>query len=1668
MKKILHLISLFVCCSVFGQVVTSTNTGNTTYTTNQVRFFVNMQGQPANAFLRYVVAPGTPIVSAGTVSQTYPSNTIPATQSSGSALVFNMVNLTPGTQYNYVVELLNMNTGVFTTSAQGSFSTLAITAPTVTSVSTNSVGTTGASVTFSINPNGANATSEIRYGLSSTNLNQTSSSVATASSNANPATEHTIGLTSLSPATTYFYSVRSTNSAGVTNSTPVQTFTTVTPQMIYHFPFNGNMTSVTNSVSLTSPVAQTYVSNGTTANNALSVVIADNNDSTTGRGTTPSATLNLLPTGNSPRTIAMRVKFNSLSATNYPISYGSPSNGQAFGFEQNSTTTKVSGWGTPANGFSRDYTFSPVVNTWYTYVITYDGANTILYIDNTAFASGPITLNTIGQNLVLGRSAAATFGTANCAIDDLKIYNYSLSAAEVAALNGAQLPTISNVTNSLITTNKFNVNFNVTANGSAGSAQLRWGTSPSALTNTLAGQSFVASATNVANTIILPSTLSPGTTYYYAVDATNSVGTTTITGSCTTALPPSAPSIGAVSISNITTNGASISYQVNPNNAATDAYVLYGTSASALDSNLNYNSGITTTTTLNENFTGLDPATQYFYRIVATNGSGTTQSVIGNFTTLTPSPTIGTPTVVTSIDRADISFPLTTNAASASYVVNYGTNASNLNLSATGTTLTASSTILVRLAGLAENTTYYYRISATNTGGTTTVPSTGTNSFVTLTKTLLYHFPFNGSLTSADNSVTLDASSAVTYVSNGGSNTNEAALLNMSVTKDLPNLPQGNRARTITLRLKFNDFVEKQHLFNYGSNADGQKFLLAQNATTTFYEFFGGAFDTSYANAVNTTNWYNYAVTFDMNEVKIYRDGVLLNPTQTLRTLNTIGTFFRMRVSGIAFENYLNINADDLRIYNYALTQSEITALNASLTPATPAPAITNVSTSNVTFNSATVNFNLNAFGSATTYEVEYSTDSIGNFWTLVPGGTTSANTSTPFTVQISGLDSSEQYFVRVKATNATNQVTTSNVVSFTTLNPIVVTNLGNSNITATTAQINYTLNTNGINASVQIAYQASAIFDFDLPFTTVEVSNFGINTTTATNYNYTLTGLTPNTLYSYQFVAFTNNGGNFSGGQDSAFTTLGVSAQPTAPSPQTFCQSSNPTVANLSATGTNIKWYAAATGGSALPSTTVLAQGTYYVTQTQANSAESNRVAVTVNINITSAPSNVPANQVFCQSATLGNIQTGAGSNFKWYAAQSVGTELPTSTAISTGTYYLSQTIGSCESARTPVSVTVNVVNAPTAQAQTFCQSGTVANLVANGTQLKWYAAQTGGTQLASTTALATGTYYVSQTNANCESTRTAVSVTVNVVNAPSAQAQSFCQSATVADLVANGAGIKWYAAQTGGTQLAPTTALTTATYFVSQTVNNCESSRTAVTVQVTQVQAPIFPQNQSFCSGATLANIQVSFGTNLKWFANATGGNQLANTTVLTTGTYYASQTVVGCESSRTAVSVIVNVVNAPTGSATQTFVQGATIANLVANGSSIVWFASQADALNNVNPLAASSVLVNNTTYYAMQTVSNCRSTSPLAVTVTVTLSNNEVNKLSFSMYPNPASEMITIEMDSEVKTVEIYSIHGQKVQTSNTKSVVLNNLAAGIYFVKVEDVDGLNSTKKLIIK
>lgn len=73
----------------------------------------------------------------------------------------------------------------------------------------------------------------------------------------------------------------------------------------------------------------------------------------------------------------------------------------------------------------------------------------------------------------------------------------------------------------------------------------------------------------------------------------------------------------------------------------------------------------------------------------------------------------------------------------------------------------------------------------------------------------------------------------------------------------------------------------------------------------------------------------------------------------------------------------------------------------------------------------------------------------------------------------------------------------------------------------------------------------------------------------------------------------------------------------------------------------------------------------------------------------------------------------------------------------------------------------------------------------------------------------------------------------------APIASNQSFCTVADVSDLVATGetgAVMKWYDVATGGTALTGTTLLTSGTYYVSQELENCESARTSVVVDLVE----------------------------------------------------------------------------------------------------------------------------------------------------------------------------------------------------------------------------------------
>lgn len=438
----------------------------------------------------------------------------------------------------------------------------------------------------------------------------------------------------------------------------------------------------------------------------------------------------------------------------------------------------------------------------------------------------------------------------------------------------------------------------------------------------------------------------------------------------------------------------------------------------------------------------------------------------------------------------------------------------------------------------------------------------------------------------------------------------------------------------------------------------------------------------------------------------------------------------------------------------------------------------------------------------------------------------------------------------------------------------------------------------------------------------TVDLTASAVTTGSDSGLTYTyFTDLAATTSYATPAAAVAGTyyikGTNANGCSSIASVVVSVN-QPAAPTGSTtadFCGTANMT--NLSAVGSGIKWYDAATAGNQIPVLSVvgLTSGTtYYASQTVAGCESVNRLPVAVTIiAIPSAPN--ASSQTFCNAGTVADLAP-SGSGLQWYDVATNGSALTTTTPLITGTYFVSQTSFMCEGPRTSVTVTVNTTALPTAPAQTFCGSATIGDLVATGSAIKWYDAITGGSALASTATLSTTNYYASQTLNGCEGPRIQVPVTVNTTAAPSASAQTFCTSATVADLVAIGSGLQWYAASTGGSALASTASLASGTYFVSQTVNSCESSRLPVNVTITTASTPTGTSPQAIFGGvaadATIEDISV-IGANVIWYPTpqdaAAGINEIVAGTEITNGSTYFAVSVVGaCRSNALAVTVTV----------------------------------------------------------------------------------------------------------------------------------------------------------------
>lgn len=132
-------------------------------------------------------------------------------------------------------------------------------------------------------------------------------------------------------------------------------------------------------------------------------------------------------------------------------------------------------------------------------------------------------------------------------------------------------------------------------------------------------------------------------------------------------------------------------------------------------------------------------------------------------------------------------------------------------------------------------------------------------------------------------------------------------------------------------------------------------------------------------------------------------------------------------------------------------------------------------------------------------------------------------------------------------------------------------------------------------------------------------------------------------------------------------------------------------------------------------------------------------------------------------------------------------------------------------------------------------------------------------------------------------------------------------CISGTVADLTASGEGIQWFATETDNTALASDEVLVNGIYYVSATVDGCESTRVAVEVEIQTPVTPSGDEEQEFTEGQTIADLTVAVEEDAIWYADEELTIELPVTTLLTDGaTYYVVSDNDGCTSEAFAVTV------------------------------------------------------------------------------------------------------------------------------------------------------------------
>ena len=274
------------------------------------------------------------------------------------------------------------------------------------------------------------------------------------------------------------------------------------------------------------------------------------------------------------------------------------------------------------------------------------------------------------------------------------------------------------------------LNGTVTPAGLATTVHFAYGTSSTSLSSSTPAVDIGSGSSAVPVTAALKA-LTPNRNYWFQVVATNSSGTTKGALGLFTTAEANLATTGQASP--VASTSATLNGTVSPGGLKTTYYFEYGTSATNLTSRTakaDAGSG-SSDVPVSSALSSLKADTTYYFRLVATNSSATTTGAIASLTTAgaAVSATTGQATTVGST-TAEVTGSVNPGGLATSYWFEYGTSSfAAATAKASAGSGSGSVSVTAKLTGLKPETSYVFRLVASNSAGT----STGVQSSLTTT-----------------------------------------------------------------------------------------------------------------------------------------------------------------------------------------------------------------------------------------------------------------------------------------------------------------------------------------------------------------------------------------------------------------------------------------------------------------------------------------------------------------------------------------------------------------------------------------------------------------------------------------------------------------------------------------------------------------------------------------------------------------------------------------------------------------------------------------------------------------------------------------------------------------------------------------------------------------------